>query len=346
MPTVGIHERVYAPTKLATVYDALLDRGHSPADILKGVDLRAQDVHSPDARISLSQVMTAYRNAIRLSNDPLLAFRIGVTVHISIYGMYGYAILCSPDIRTAVDFALRYHVLSTPTAMFDLTEEEGELAAWTIEPISHMLDDPALYRFVTEMQIGVHISLMRDIIGPAFVPQEIHLKYAKEAGFSLGSGEAGCKVYHDRQANKIVFPSKWLDAKTTFNNRTTYSHVVNICDKLVADLALQTGIAGQIRKILLRDIANPRAFSSIARDLGLNERSLRRTLEQQGSSFREIRDELRVRLALEYLHRTSLTNDDIAIALGFSDGTAFRRAFQRWTGKSPNHVRSEPIPEA
>lgn len=342
-PAVGIHERLYAPTKLASVYDALLHRGHSPADILNGVDLRVEDVHSPDTRISLSQLMTAYRNAIRLSDDPHLAFRIGVTVHISVYGMYGYAILCSPDFRTAIDFATRYHVLATPMAMFDLTEDRG-LATWTIEPISHTLDDHTLYRFVTEKQIGVYISLMRDVMGPAFAPQEIHLKYAKATGFSISPSEVGCEVHHSRQANRIVFPAKWLDAYAAFGNRTTYSHVVNICDKLLVDLALHTGVAGQIRQILLRDIANPPPFSSIARHLGSNERSLRRELERQGSSFREIRDELRVRLALEYLRGTSLTNDDIATALGFSDGAAFRRAFQRWTKKSPNQVRNEPAP--
>jgi AraC-like DNA-binding protein len=339
--TVGIHERLYAPTKLAAVYDALVHRGHSPADILKGIDLKVQDVHSPDTRISLSQLMRAYRNAIGLSTDPHLAFRIGGTVHISAYGMYGFAIMCSPDFRTANDFAIRNHVLATPLAMVDL-KEEGELATWTIEPNSHTLDDQTLYRFVLEKQIGIHISLMRDLMGPTFVPQEIHLKYAKATDFSISSSEVGCEVCHSRPANKIIFHTKWLDEKATFGNRTTHSHVVDVCNKLLADLALRAGVAGQIREILLRDIANPPAFSSIARRLGSTERSLRRTLERQGSSFRELRDEMRVRLALEYLHGTALTNDDIAVALGFSDGAAFRRAFQRWTKKTPSQVRNEP----
>ncbi|MGJ5175640.1 AraC family transcriptional regulator [Bradyrhizobium oligotrophicum] len=327
------------PTKLASVYDALVHQGHAPADALKGTDLNVQDVHSPDTRISLSQLMTAYRNAIRLSTDPHLAYRIGQTVHVSAYGMYGYAILCSPDFRTACDFALRYHVLATPLAMVRL-EEDGELATWTIEPNAHTLDDQPLYRFVLEKQIGVHISLMRDLMGPAFVPQEIHLKYA--TGFGISSSEVGCEVRYSRQANEIVFQTKWLDERATFGNRTTYSHVVDVCNKLLADLALRAGAAGQIREILLRDIADPPAFSSIARRLGSNERSLRRALERQGLSFRGLRDELRSRLALEYLRGTALTNDDIAVALGFSDGAAFRRAFQRWTKKTPNQIRNEP----
>lgn len=340
LPAVGIHERLYAPTKLAAVYDALLQRGHSPSDVLKGIDLDTREVHSPDTRISLGQLMQIYRNAIDLSTDPHLAYRIGETVHVSTYGMYGYAIFCSPDFRTAIDFAIRYHVLATPLAMFEL-KEDGELSSWTIEPSIHTLDDQPLYRFVLEKQIGVHISLMRDIMGPAFVPQEIHLNYARATDFNINASEVGCEVFHSSEANRIIFQTKWLDTKATFGNRTTYSDVLDVCNKLLHDLVLRSGVAGQIREILLSDIANPPAFSAIARRLGASERSLRRALERQDTSFRELHDELRVRLALEYLRSTTLTNDDIAVALGFSDGAAFRRAFQRWTQKTPNQIRTE-----
>lgn len=340
-PAVGIHERLYPSTKLASVYDVLVHQGHAPTDALKGTELRAQDVHSPDTRISLSQLMTAYRNAIRLSTDPHLAYRIGQTVHISAYGMYGYAILCSPAFRTAIDFALRYHVLASPLAMVAF-DEDGELATWSIEPNSHTVGDPALYRFVLEKQVGVHLSLMRDIMGHAFVPQEIHLNYAEATDFRINTIDAGCEVRYAQRANKIIFHTRWLDGQATFGNRTTYSHVVDVCNTLLADITLRAGAAGQIREILLHDIANPPAFGAIARRLGTTERSLRRTLERQGLSFRGLRDELRERLALQYLRSTTLTNDDIAVALGFSDGTAFRRAFQRWSQKTPNQVRNEP----
>lgn len=337
---VGLHERLYVPTKLASVYDALLNEGHSPSDALKGIGLKPDDVHSPNTRISLSQLITAYRNAIRLSADPHIAYRIGKTVHVSAYGMYGYAIMCSPDFRTAVDVTIRYHVLATPLASVGLTEQNG-LATWTFEPNAHILDDAPLYRFVLEKQVGIHISVMRDIMGTTFVPEAIDLTYGKGGDFDIDPGDAGCEVRYSQSANRIVFKSEWLDSKATLGNRTTFSHMLDLCNTLLADITLRAGVAGQIREILLRDIANPPSFEAVARQLGSNERSLRRALERQGLSFRTLRDELRGRLALEYLRGTSLNNDDIAVALGFSDGAAFRRAFQRWTNKTPSDIRSE-----
>jgi len=116
---------------------------------------------------------------------------------------------------------------------------------------------------------------------------------------------------------------------------------VSLCDELLDELKLRVGIAGEIRALLLRDIANPPTLATVANLLDMSDRSLRRQLRQQGISFRGLLDELRTHLALKYLRTTQLSNEDIALALGFSDAANFRRAFRRWTNKSPSEVRTE-----
>jgi AraC-like DNA-binding protein len=66
---------------------------------------------------------------------------------------------------------------------------------------------------------------------------------------------------------------------------------------------------------------------------------LRRQLRQQGFSFRELLDELQSQIALKYLRTTKLANEEIALALGFSDAANFRRAFRRWTNRTPSEIR-------
>jgi Arabinose-binding domain of AraC transcription regulator, N-term len=124
-PIVGLRERVYEPTKLAALFDILVDQGCPPREILKNVSLTADEVHSPKSRISLADLMTAGKNAIRLSNDPHLPYRIGTSIHISAYGMYGFAILCSPDFRKTMAFAELYHALAAPLATIKFAEQDG-----------------------------------------------------------------------------------------------------------------------------------------------------------------------------------------------------------------------------
>jgi AraC-like DNA-binding protein len=339
-PSVGVADRVYESTKLAAVFDVLAGHGCAADAVLRDVNIALQDIHSPQTRISLKQLMTVCRNAIRASTDRHLPYRIGASIHISTYGMYGYAILCCPDFRKAMDFATRYHALAAPMAAIDFREDK-EYARWLIEPNPHAVSDAALYRFITEMQIGIHISLMRDIMGPAFAPSDIELRYPHAGDFELPLDHVGCQIRFDRPVNQIVFQSRWLNQVAGLGNKTTYPTIVALCDALLDDLRLRIGVAGKIRSILLRDIANPPTFESTAKLLGVNERSLRRQLNQQGFSFRSLRDELRTQLALKYLRSTALANEDIAQALGFSDAANFRRAFHRWTNKAPSEIRGE-----
>ena len=335
---VGLGERVYESTKLAALFDELARQGHRSDEILRNVNLPDKEVHSPKARISLKQLMIACKNAIRLSSDRHLPFRVGTSIHISTYGMYGFAILCCPDFRKAMDFAARYHALAAPLATINFNEKNG-LASWTIEPNVHAATDPQLYRFITEMQIGIHISLMRDIMGSAFAPHEIALTYPDARDFGLPVDQVGCDIRFTSATNQIVFQSSWLNRIASLGNQTTYPTIVALCDDLLDDLELRIGIAGKIRALLLRDIANPPTFATVSKLVGANERSLRRQLQQQGLSFRGLLDELRTQIALKYLRTTKLSNDDIALALGFSDAANFRRAFHRWTNKAPSEIR-------
>ena len=116
--------------------------------------------------------------------------------------------------------------------------------------------------------------------------------------------------------------------------------IVAICDNLLNELKLRVGIPGEIRALLLRDIANPPTLADIAKLLDVSDRSLRRQLREQGISFRGLLDELRTQIALKYLRTTKLANEDIALALGFSDAANFRRAFRRWTKKSPSSLNA------
>jgi AraC-like DNA-binding protein len=339
-PIVGLSERVYESTKLAALFDILVVQGHPAAEILRNVNLAADEVHSPKARISLAELMTAANNAIRLSSDPHLPYRIGTSIHISAYGMYGFAILCCPDFRKAMTFAELYHTLAAPLATIAFTEEEG-FASWVIEPNARAAADPQVYRFITEMQIGIHISLMRDIMGAAFTPDQIKLAYPEAHDFSLPADQIGCRLSFASETNQIIFRSVWLDQPASLGNKTTYPAVVALCDELLNDLKSRIGIAGEIRALLLRDITNPPTLAAIAKLLEVSDRSLRRQLWEQGISFRGLLDELRMQIALKYLRTTRLANEDIALALGFSDAANFRRAFRRWTNKSPSEIRTE-----
>lgn len=344
MANTGFTDKIHQVTKLAVVVDALVEQGYSMQDALRGTDVSPQDLHSAKTYICLNQLLACYDNALQLSQDPELPYRIGSSIHLSAYGMYGYAILCSVDFRKTMNFAVKYHSLAMPLCAISFAEEKGQ-GVWTLEPTRHAKIDQRLCRFIVELQIGIHLSLHRDVMGASFEPSEIALTYGQAKDFRLTSELTGCPLRFEQPANKICFNSKWLDAKPQLGTRTTYAAVEAVCDGLLAELEARTGAAGKVRAILVQDIANRPSFEATAKLLGTTTRTLRRQLEQQGTSFRDLVDELRIQIAMKYLAATSMSNEDIAFALGFSDAANFRHAFRRWTHSTPSAVRRQAFVE-
>jgi AraC-like DNA-binding protein len=337
----GKSDRVYTPTKLAAIIDTVVAEGVAPTDALAGVGVSPEELLSPHTRVSVQQVLIACGNAIRLSPDPSLAFRAGVSMHVSSFGMYGFAILSSADFRKTMSFCERYHLLATPLVTLTFREVDGA-GIWSVDPIVHTPVSDRLYRFVVEMQMGIILSLMRDVMGASFSPKEVALAYSRQDDFGPAKQLGKCKITFDRPVNEFIFDATWLDAGAELGNRTTYVLVESLCDGLVAEMSALAGVAGKVRALLLQDVGRQPSLTAVAARLAIGERTLRRQLAQEGVSFRGLLGELRAQLAVRYLRETSMSNDDIAVALGFRDPANFRHAFRRWTGRSPSAFRRAP----
>jgi AraC-like DNA-binding protein len=334
----GPNEKVYPIVKLATVVAALAADGVPPAEALARTQLSSDALSSPATRVSLNQIIECYGNAIKLSRDRFFAYRVGLRFHVSTYGMYGFAILSSTTFRQTMQFAVKYHQLATPLAEIAFREKDGR-GIWSINPMPHPAVDASLYRFLTEMQFGIHVSLHRDVMGPSFVPQELHLTYRPPFDARDYRQAFGCAVFFEQPENKLVFDAASLGAVPQFGNEITYATVLSLCDEMMDELQFRTGVAGKVREALLVNLARPTNFDAVARYLKLSSRTLRRKLEDEKTSFRALLDELRMHVAIKFLRDTDLTIEAIADALGFSDAANFRHAFRRWTKGSPQDFR-------
>ncbi|HZZ24423.1 MAG TPA: AraC family transcriptional regulator, partial [Roseiarcus sp.] len=115
--------------------------------------------------------------------------------------------------------------------------------------------------------------------------------------------------------------------------------VLALCEDLHDQLQHQVGVAGKVRSFLLAKLGRHMSLEDVAAHFDTPERTLRRKLHDEGTSFRKILDQLRAEVAIKYLRDTQMTIDDIAFALGFSETANFRHAFHRWKRASPREFR-------
>jgi len=334
----GPDDKIYPVVKIATIVDSLSAEGVSAKDALAGVQISKSVLSSPATRVSLNQVIECCRNAERLSHDEQFAYHTGLRFHVSFFGMYGFAILSSTNFRQTVRFATMYYQLATPLAEISF-KEENRCGIWTITPIPHPRIDARLYRFLVEMEFGIHVSQHRDVMGPSFSARELHVTYSAPEDAAKYPAIFGCRVLFDQSENKFVFDAAWLDDTPKLGNEITYSMIVELCDSLMEEFKLHIGLVGKIRHMLLVNLMRPTSFSAVASHLHVSTRSLRRKLSEENTSFRKLVDELRMAMAIKYLRDTDLTVEDIAHAVGFKEAASFRQAFRRWTKAAPQQFR-------
>jgi AraC-like DNA-binding protein len=334
----GADDKVYPVVKLAVIVDALAVEGILPADALEGVRLSKEAIASPATRVSLNQIIECYSNADRLSRDPHFAYNAGQRLHVSAYGMWGFAILSSMNYRQTMHFAMQYHQLATPLTAIDFKEQGGR-GIWTFTPVSNVRVDARLYKFIVEMQFGISLSLHRDIMGPSFAARELHVTYGPLAGAPKYPDIFGSTVLFGQSENRFLFDAAWLDGTPNLGNEITYATVLGLCDGQMEEFRLRIGLIGKVRQALMINLMRATSFDDVANSLNMSARTLRRKLREEKTSFRKLADELRMDMAIKYLRDTDLTVEDIADALGFSDAANFRHAFRRWTKAAPHEFK-------
>lgn len=334
----SLEDKIYAPYKVATLVATVAEAGIAADAVLAGTGLRPEDLHDPGMKTSVRQLIQACRNVMAAGAPADTGFKVGMQMHISSYGMYGYALLCCESLRQVTQLAVKYHRLATPTAALSFREEDGH-GIWSFDNIVDLDPSDPLYRFMVEFQFGIHTVLERDLLGPDFVLAKVRARYAEPPHVAAYREHLGCESEFGQPVNELRYAASLLDKPLTFRNPLTAAMVTEVCERLLEDARRETGLASQVYRLLMQVPGRFDDLETLATRLDTTTRTLRRRLQQEGTSYQEILAEVRCRLAKEYLRSTRMTTEDIAEMLGFSEAANFRHAFKRWTGKSPSDFR-------
>lgn len=338
---VKLREKVYAPLKILTILQVLSERGVTAEFALKGTGLSTEEVRDPDARTSVQQLLVVGRNAVRLSPMPDLGLMVGQRLHVTSYGLYGYAMLCAETMRQAFARSIRHHELATPVMPVWLSEhgDEAVLHLPTHDDVALLGLSPLEYGFFLDMQFALHGTLAKDVMGPWCVPAKVFYALPKPSHAEQIERVLECPVGFGHARNEIHYPQEWLDRAPHMANPITAAQMSESCERLVQEIAWQAGVTRRVYEEITRTPGRFPSIEQVASSLCMTSRTLSRKLASEGITFSELLARVRHALALDYLRTTRLSIDDIAEALGFSDANSFRQAFRRWSGKSPTEFR-------
>ncbi len=332
--------RAMNPAEIVLIADSAFATGISPNATLMGTGLSMRLLTQPKCKVSVHQHIGALRNGVNFTGDRLLALRAGSRAHLTAFGIVGYALWSSATLRAALDVALHHASLLNLKCGPSLMIEGDEAVLHFSARVGVNDHDAAL---LLEFEIAKVLSFLRDLQPSRFRPSRVCVQGSTADFCRRTSILLDCEVIADERSTQIRFPAECLSASLPQANARTHSACLHVCSQLRDAQGEHDDLAKKVRHILANASTSLPSLGEVAAMLCLSERTLRRRLDLINTSYSEIRDDVRKKLAIRYVASTRLTVEMIAEKLAYSDAANFSHAFKRWTGKAPRQYRTASI---
>jgi AraC-like DNA-binding protein len=315
-------------------------KGADPAALCReaGIDPAALD--DADTRIPLARYKALMCAAQAACDLPALGLLYGEAVDMSEVSIVGLIMNASETMGDAFAQMQRFGALAVeldaaPGApRFQLAQRGGQL--WMTDTRPNPDDFPEL----TEAAFARLVCGPRRFLAAPHV-LEVHVTRAAPSYQAEYARIFQCPVTFSADWNAMRLAPGLTSWRVAQQPAYVFGILTDRADALLRELAAARTLRGQVEaQLLARLHTGDISADAVAATLGISRQTLFRRLKTEGTSFKLVLDDLRRRMALDYLGARKTSVNETAYLVGFSDAPAFSRAFKRWTGKSPKEVGS------
>ena len=329
-----LHAHLTTLHVVAQILDIFAQQPEQEAALLAGSGITTADLTCANTRITRTQELQVCANGLRERSD--LGLELGRRMHISAYGLVGYAALSSATFGDAWQLMLQYPALLGTYFKLDLLIED-ELAWVCASDYQHR---PELEVFNLEMCLASLKLMCDDLLGQALPLSAAQFRYG-EPDYSARYGTSfACPLHFNAERNAFAFHASWLAQPLPLADAVTHRDMLSRCRKQNTEFATRHAWLTRIRQLLSEQLSAPPGLEQLAQQMHCSPRTLRRHLQALGTHYQELLDELRFEQAKTLLGQEDWPICRIAEHLGFSETASFRHAFQRWSGVAPSRFRA------
>ncbi len=311
------------------------DLGLSAQDLLRQAQLPLDLFSQKSAALTKEEFYRFWTTLENTLADPLFPLHVGQTPTTESFSPPIFACLCSENLNIGLKRLAQYKPLIGPIQL-DITANHKQ-TSMKISGFEAETPPPPSF-IIAELVYFVHIARLaiREEIKPIAVQISIEVphkeKYEEYFGTNISQENFNGLVFSAEDANK-----PFLSA-----NEEIWSIFEPNLRKRMADLNVESGFRERVRACMIEILASGECSrDNVANRLGLSTRTMQRRLNEEGTSFQQELNVLRERLAKHYLATSHYSGAEIAFLLGYHDSNSFIRAFNAWTGQTPEQARSE-----
>ncbi|MEM9628098.1 MAG: AraC family transcriptional regulator [Pseudomonadota bacterium] len=320
------------------VVDAAGDSIDQPG-LLRSVGL------DPDAALNPKVMVadTAYYDLLERIAEKIdvtdLPLRTGATMRCDDYGALGLAFKAAPTLHGSFARVARYALLWTSVVEYEL--QPASDATWFF---LHRAGARRLgLRLSNEATLASAAAISQEVAPDgAFSPLEVHLKHPAPPEIKHHEAYFGCPVIFGSDRDALLISKESMDRANRLGDQGITQFLIGHLDRELSEVAGMMSITDQTKDVIARSLSEglPK-MDEVSKRLGLSARSLHRRLADRGLTFQALAEDTRRELAEGLLRDERYSLAEIAFLTGFSEQSAFNRAFKRWAGDTPSSYRKE-----
>jgi AraC-like DNA-binding protein len=322
------------PTVRARTLDGFVplvgELGGNAAQILTRMGLPPDATARPLDWISFPAVLRAYEVAASETRCKTFGLRLGATRQLSFLGPLQLIVSYSRNLRSGFEAFCRFASVQNTgyRPYLDVGPEEATFQLILTSQLRRWGEQWMEDSLVTALR------LLRGCLGAQYVPRRVSLRHAAISDRATYERHFGTDVHTEAPVDGVTIDSRDLEV---VNARRDDEVLSVLTDFLRADAApARTDVNGLVKGILRRSLASGEiSIEAVAEQVGVHKRTLQRRLQETGTTFADLLDEVRADVAKHYVASGQLPLTRVALLLGFSDQSAFNHAFRRWFQRCP-----------
>ena len=308
-----------------------LDRESVLAEL--GVDRAA--LEDRDSRLPVEAFARAWQLMATRLPGRVLALDWITSWNLTDAGLLGYVLLQLRTVEEAMQTATRYAHLVNQAVRARLQKgSPTSRLGFEMPPV-------LLTTQLPEAMLAGLVLQLRNAIDPSFRPVAVRFPHPSTARTPALERYFGASVLHEAGEMSVEFPTEILDRQLPNADPVLAGYLRKQADELLAKLATPNAVSAECtRRIAERLGSGEPSQTTIARQMGMSERTLQRRLAAEGATFNGLLEEARRTIAFSYLADRKLAAYEVSFLLGYREPATFFRAFKRWTGKTPQQYRA------
>ncbi len=311
-------------------------------DLFTSVGIDPEAPVDPKIRVLDSDYYNLCERVAREDDDGVtLPLRVGSSMRCDDYGAFGLAWKTAIDLRRSYERAVRYGLVLTSVSAYEVRNEDDKHFI-----LLHREGERRLgMRLSNEQSIVAVTQISREVSQQDFNPEVVYFKHNIPGDLSSHEEFFGCPVICNADRDAIQVSSKSLAAPNKLADSAISQFFDAHLDQEITEFASDIDMTLRMRTDIAQSLSDGvPTLTEIANRFSMSARTLQRRLADQGLTFQMLVDESRRDLAKRLLTRTDYTLSEIAFLTGFSEQSAFNRAFKRWAGSSPRSFRLQARP--